>query len=247
MSESLSQLAIPHLAQQCAISMSAPTTETILAVDPLETQQALSNQLSTLIARQETLERVVDERFQQILERLEMIEQNLAPQVLGPAEDPAVPSLDWEAKKQAIYLEHGMMADPGSEHDSRPTPLARNGEPVPTSDPGSVSPTDDYDPLTMSDADRQEIDRLKAELHEKLREAEVELSISRAKIVQESAQLEEERRELEKRASQIEPSSNTPMEGKKTSMLDRLSRHMLPARKTCRIRPPCHVKTRGNR
>ena len=155
-SESLSQLAIPHLAQQCAISMSAPTTETILAVDPLEAQQTLSNQLLTLIARQETLERVVDERFQQILERLEMMEQKLAPQVLAPAEDAAVPSLDWEAKKQAIYLEHGMMADPASQHDSHPTSLSGNGGPVPTLDPtGSAAPTDDYDPSTISDADRQ--------------------------------------------------------------------------------------------
>ena len=232
--ESLSQLAIPHLAQQCAISMSAPTTETILAADPLEAQQTLTNHVSSLIARQETLERVLEERFQQILERLEMMEQKLAPQVTNPTKDAAVPSLDWEAKKQAIYLEHGMMADPASENDSRPTPISGNGAHVSTSDPrASSASADDFEPSTISDADRQEVDRLKAELHQKLRDAEVELSISRAKIVQESAQLEEERRELEKRASQIEPSSNAPMPGQKTSMLDRLSRHMSPARKNC--------------
>ncbi len=180
------------------------------------------------------MKQLVEDRFHEILERLAVMEQRFAQHPSVPAQDQAVPSLDWEAKKQAIYQEHGMMGDRPEQNESEPTSgygAAEEDGPKSRGDHPGFSA--DLDTMAIPDKDRQEIERLKAELHEQLREAEVELSISRAKIVQETAQLEEKRHELEKLAAQtIEPSSASPAEGKKPHLLDRLSRHMLPARKS---------------
>ena len=85
--------------------------------------------------------------------------------------------------------------------------------------------------LEINEVDHQEIERLKTELHEKLRLAEMELSVGRAKIIQETAQLEDQRHELEKLAAQI-PEPPKTQENKKRSVLDRLSRHMIPVCKS---------------
>ncbi|MCH2181161.1 MAG: hypothetical protein MK108_04065 [Mariniblastus sp.] len=212
--------------------MSASTTETVLPADLIEADSTLTRQLSSLLTLQESLSKEVEDRFHEILKRLEAIEQQITREIPVPSEAEVVPSLDWEAKKQAIYQEHGMTADRTVENGTEPTSVYGVAEEdPPKSRVGQPGFSTDFDSMAIPDEDRQEVERLKAELHEKLRAAEVELSISRAKIVQETAQLEEKRHELEKLAAQIEPSAMSPAEGKKTSMLDRLSRHMLPARK----------------
>ena len=57
---------------------------------------------------------------------------------------------------------------------------------------------------SIPEADAAVIEELKEQLNAKLREAEVELSISRAKIAQQRAELDEEHVELDRRAKMIE-------------------------------------------
>lgn len=210
--------------------MPAATTDTALTAESLELQ--VTQQLSSLIALQETFKQEVEDRFREILERIETMGQRITSEAPVPTEMPTAPSMDWEAKKQAIYMEHGMTVDRadgdgvettsvyGTAQEARP-----DGQADQAGSPGH------FDAMALSDADHQAVEQLKAELHEKLRAAEVELSISRAKIAQETAQLEERRHELENLAAQADPSTAPRTDGKKPSMLERLSLHMLPARK----------------
>ena len=78
----------------------------------------------------------------------------------------------------------------------------------------------------MSDDDAAEIAGIKERLNEKLREAEVELSINRAKLSQQRAELESVQVELDRRASAIEEKyaavANAPQ--KRRGFLERITR-----------------------
>ena len=91
--------------------------------------------------------------------------------------------------------------------------------------------TDDYD----DDFEDEEVDSLKKRLIEKLRETEIELSISRAKISQERASLEQMKADLERRETALETKlSNAKQNGsttassadKKRGLMDRWKRHL---------------------
>jgi len=76
--------------------------------------------------------------------------------------------------------------------------------------------------------DSADIDALKSELNEKLREAEIELSIGRAKISQQQAEIASRQVELERRSEALESKLAAFPDGpaRKTGFLDRLTRHL---------------------
>lgn len=212
--------------------MSVQSTEPLSSPESFDGKSQLFDQLASLMAMQEQLQKQAEDYFHEVRNRLDSIEDRIINVKQDTTEASTGPNTDWEAKKQAIYEEHGMVVDGAARTQREPT--SRSTE---TTDNSHGSGEDiqaevDFDSMKATDADHTEIERLKAELHEKLRLAEMELSISRAKIIQETAQLEDQRHELEKLAAQITPPTPSPKNGKKPSMLDRLSRHMIPVRKS---------------
>jgi len=212
--------------------MSVHSTEPMSSPESFDEKSQLFDQLASLMAMQEQLQKQVEDYFHEVRKRLDSIEGRIINAKQDSTETSTSPNTNWEAKKQAIYEEHGMVVDGAAGTQLEPT--SRSTE---TADNSHGSGEDtlvkvDFDCTKATDADHTEIERLKEELHEKLRLAEMELSISRAKIIQETAQLEDQRHELEKLAAQITPPTPSPKNGKKPSMLDRLSRHMIPVRKS---------------
>ncbi len=213
--------------------MSVQSTEPISSPESFDGKSQLFDQLASLMGMQEQLQKQVEDYFREVRNRLDSIEDRIIDAKQDTTETNTSPNTEWEAKKQAIYEEHGMVADDAArtqpETTSRPKETAGNHSLGSGADiPAEV----DFDSMKATDADHTEIEQLKQQLHEKLRLAEMELSISRAKIIQETAQLEDQRHELEKMASQITPPTPSSKDGKKPSMLDRLSRHMIPVRKS---------------
>ena len=78
----------------------------------------------------------------------------------------------------------------------------------------------------MSAADAEAIENLKEELTSKLRDAEVEFSINRAKLSQLKAELDDRQVELERRTAALEEKYGDSGSGKKPGFLDRLTRHL---------------------
>ena len=216
--------------------MSVQSTEPISSPASFDGKSQLFDQLASLMAMQEQLQKQVEDYFREVRNRLDSIEDRIIDAKQDTTETNTGPNTEWEAKKQAIYEEHGMVVDDAAqtqpETTSKPKETAGNhfhgsGE--------DIRAEVDFDSMKATNADHTEIEQLKQQLHEKLRLAEMELSISRAKIIQETAQLEDQRHELEKMASQTTPPTPRSKDGKKPSMLDRLSRHMIPVRKSNQV------------
>lgn len=181
----------------------------------------------------------------QLMRRIDELESLIGDHADGEATENPL-GMDWEARKREIFAAHG--ADPAEaspSHDDSPAGLAAqqsvvaktNGQTEDSirADAGAESPNQtatSEPPLNIPPDDREEIERLKNELREKLRQAEMELSISRAKISRENALLEERHAELERLASRIKQQSAAPSgEPQRLSMLDRLNRHMQSLKK----------------
>lgn len=213
--------------------MSVQSTEPISSPESFDGKSRLFDQVTSLMAMQEQHQKQVEEHFREVRVRLESMEELMNVVRQDGRETCNGAETDWEAKKRAVYEEHGMVVEGTTktqeEHPAKPS-ITRCDDSVADGKDNMVG--NDLDSMKVSDADRNEIERLKEELHEKLRLAEMELSISRAKIAQETAQLEDQRHELEKLSSHVVPQTPGTKEGKKSSMLDRLSRHMIPSRKS---------------
>jgi len=79
----------------------------------------------------------------------------------------------------------------------------------------------------ISAADAEAIENLKEELTSKLRDAEIEFSINRAKLSQLKAELDDKQVELERRASALEEKyGGMTSSENKSGFLDRLARHL---------------------
>lgn len=81
----------------------------------------------------------------------------------------------------------------------------------------------------ISPEDSDAIEKLKKDLNSKLRDAEVELSINRAKVSQERAELEKQQSELEQRAARLESklAASQDCEGEKQGgIMSRFTRHL---------------------
>ena len=133
----------------------------------------------------------------------------------------------WNQQKAAMLSKYGI--DP--EHrPSMELPSSEQPSEVALADELSTDavatievPTNNLDP-----DDALAIENLKEQLNTKLREAEVELSIKRAKLSQFNAELDEKRVELDRRENALrDQQANGPNEPKKKmGMLERLKRHL---------------------
>ena len=137
----------------------------------------------------------------------------------------------WHQQKEAMLSKYGI--DP----DYRPVmdiPAKKDGiesTPVPVLNDEKTEKLEDlHDSIeSMSADDAEKIEQLKEELTSKLRDAEIELSINRAKLSQFKAQLEEKQVELDRRSSSLENKLALRKTGvEKMGFLARIIRHLSP-------------------
>ena len=131
----------------------------------------------------------------------------------------------WDRQKRELLAEHG--------HPLEPLKKPKSAEPTPQIPrAGAVSQDKEMDALhesieSISKIDAEEIEVLKEQLTSKLRDAEVELSINRAKLSQQWATLEQRQYEIAQRESMFANKYGSLDEpAKKQGLLDRLSRHL---------------------
>ena len=150
------------------------------------------------------------------------------------AEQPANESADadsdpgshWERQKAAMLSKYGI--DPEHRPDNSATPqtplssLSSSNDRTPSRHKGH-----DQQPQTESapPVDSAAIQKLKEELNAKLRDAEIEISIERAKLSQQQADLEERMVEVERREKSLSRNSSEAQESAK-GMLNRMARHL---------------------
>ena len=131
----------------------------------------------------------------------------------------------WEKQKEAMLSKYGIDSDYRETDGSSPPPSTKPASPTeahkkPTSQPSLQDSIEHHDSA--------DIDALKTELNEKLREAEIELSIGRAKISQQQAEIASRQVDLERRSEALESKLAACPDGpaRKTGFLDRLTRHL---------------------
>lgn len=170
-----------------------------------------------------------------------------SPESNSPFELPAVADenslSDWERQKRRFLMDQGYQESFGENatgNVGQPNPeVSATGSvsiPEPMSNPMDlVEEVQEQEIEALHDSienieagDSPEIDNLKELLSSKLRDAEVELSINRAKLSQQWAALEERQFELEKREAHLESRYGEVDDStkKKMGILDRLSRHL---------------------
>lgn len=138
----------------------------------------------------------------------------------------------WETRKRQMLSEFGMTVDeienlaPGQGNANslnEKSKMATNVESVALEAlHSSLETLDKIDSGIRS----EEIDRLKEQLTAQLREAEVELSINRAKLCKEWATLEQRATELGQRESALKSKYNDAESTTKHGLLDRITRHL---------------------
>lgn len=128
----------------------------------------------------------------------------------------------WHEQKKAMLSKYGIDPDyrpaidsPTKETDSTSVPILR--------DDNQEKLEDFQDSIeNMSEADAESINNLKEELTSKLRDAEIELSINRAKLSQFKAQLEEKQVELDRRSAALESKLSNKKSDVKISFTSRI-------------------------
>lgn len=128
----------------------------------------------------------------------------------------------WHEQKKAMLSKYGIDPDyrpaidsPTKETDSTSVPILR--------DDNQEKLEDFQDSIeNMSEADAESINNLKEELTSKLRDAEIELSINRAKLSQFKAQLEEKQVELDRRSAALESKLSNKKSDVKISFISRI-------------------------
>ncbi len=160
------------------------------------------------------------EKFLKIVEQSEQSEQSNEDTI----EDDKDISL-WEKQKEAMLSKYGIDSDYRETNESSSPPSTKPSSQTkarkkPTRQPSSQDSIEHHD--------FADIDALKDELNEKLREAEIELSIGRAKISQQQAEIASRQVELEHRSEALESKLAACLNGpaRKTGFLDRLTRHL---------------------
>ncbi len=132
------------------------------------------------------------------------------------------PLSDWEQRKLEMYAEYGEM-EPNDKDEQTPAENNHEGQDELASLQESL-----HDSIESLDGvQAEEIEDLRAQLTEKLREAEVELSINRAKLDQRKAELERRQTELDRREKSLDSKyANVNGAPQKMGVLDRLTRHL---------------------
>lgn len=197
--------------------------------------------LELMIELQDSRSQHEKKEFAALNSRIDKLEEMLAatnPQVGEADSEPDYQALsnNWQAQKEKILAAYGLDGDDEPAEDSPTLPEAACD--LPESEMESetetetelADPVDDgktVDDLELSEAESLEIESLKSELREKIREAEVELAIKQAKLEQQEARVEErfaqlERREIElsKRAQNLGAGDHSP------GVLGRLKRQL---------------------
>jgi hypothetical protein len=134
----------------------------------------------------------------------------------------------WDRRKRELLAEHGHPLEPLTSKVVKAPPVVSRLD--------EVAQDEEMDALhesieSINNIDPEEIEVLKEQLTSKLRDAEVELSINRAKLSQQWASLEQRQFEIAQRESMFANKYGSLDEpAKKQSLLDRLSRHL--SRKT---------------
>lgn len=130
----------------------------------------------------------------------------------------------WHRQKEAMLSKYGI--DPKHRPSMK---MSASEEPIiETMDSIIGTPEVGLSTANLNPEDAEAIELLKDQLNDKLRDAEVELSIKRAKLSQFNAELDEKRVELERRESALLSKQQKSGVDKKPSigLLERLKRHL---------------------
>lgn len=203
---------------------------------------------------------LIDEKFEQLSDRLhqqvdelfESLTSRLGKHDAGPRNpapnsdrtttvtftEPEVDKVDeeealnqlsaWDRRKRELLAEHGHPVEPLKSKVVEAPPVVSRLD--------DDTQDEELDALhelikSINNIDAEEIEVLKEQLTSKLRDAEVELSINRAKLSQQWASLEQRQFEIAQRESMFANKyGNLDEPAKKQGLLDRLSRHL--SRKT---------------
>ncbi len=152
----------------------------------------------------------------------EITDDSDSDQETEPEADSSEIGKHWHEQKKAMLSKYGIDPDyrpaidsPTKETDSTSVPVLR--------DDNQEKLEDFQDSIeNMSEADAESINNLKEELTSKLRDAEIELSINRAKLSQFKAQLEEKQVELDRRSAALESKLSNKKSDVKISFISRI-------------------------
>lgn len=157
------------------------------------------------------------------------------PKHAGGTDAKPLSEMSWESQKRKMLAEFGMLDGDFDEQDTDQTfhLETESIEETPIETESIIAEKSGLDTIYDSIAklesvaiDSEIIDQLKNELTGKLREAEVELSINRAKLSQEWANLEQMKSELSQREAALSSKYRQSKHNEKTGLLDRFTRHL---------------------
>ncbi len=225
--------------------------ETLATKD--EMPQECNSELETLLDLKfeqlsDSLQRQLGQFFGEFESRFEQLRENITapsqPEDVKADEEPLKKTIstrsnrklnapvetEWDRQKRKILEEHGFVTETDSPPEKdEPENVIDDREPP----RAGIEDEDDnldalHDSIQSIDAiDSAEIDQLKAELTSKLRDAEVELSINRAKLSQQWAALEQKQFEITQHESALRSKyGKIEITSRKPGLLDRLSRHL---------------------
>lgn len=176
----------------------------------------------------------IDDLFGSLGDRISQLSENIARQDTGTEssvveEQEEDSASHWHRQKTAMLSKYGIDPDYRPVIDSPSEPVQQE-ESEPSVDELEEA-TENLESLhnsieNMSAADAEAIENLKEELTSKLRDAEVEFSINRAKLSQLKAELDDRQVELERRAAALEEKYGDSDSEIKSGFLDRLTRHL---------------------
>lgn len=145
------------------------------------------------------------------------------------------PTAHWQEQKQAMLAKYGFESEtPEPSAAESPEPEAGKAE-VEADKAEADTPAADNPPASTEEAT---VDELKRQLNSKIREAEVEMSINRARLMQERVEFERAQAELERRAATLEAKlaaskgnqeggdNSSAAEGTNNGLMGRFKRHL---------------------
>ena len=108
---------------------------------------------------------------------------------------------DWQKQKQAMMAMYGGESEPTEPEVTTPAEMNASQPQADALDSGDSGTAASEPPVSTEE---KTVDALKAELNSKIREAEVEMSINRARLMQERVEFERAQANLERRAARLE-------------------------------------------
>ena len=167
------------------------------------------------------------DQFSRIHKRFDRLEKQLrhfAEQLASPADEEG--EYDWKTQKERILAQYGV--DPSQNKQLLDDPLKPAGSASDLSEPETPEASHDSKPaeLQMTVDQEQQVEQLKQELREKIRQAEVELSIKQAKLEQQEARMEEKQAELERMSARLKQKESQTGDQQSLGVLGRLKKHL---------------------